>query len=381
MATVPTHSSIVKGAAASPGGIMPARTSQPVPAMPAQALEIPKAVNAASSKKPESKVVTAVMQAHYRDALNDSKADASPVWRDAKAAMRLLKHMAPLIMGVIQRPGSSADIKERKEAVDFLISSTDALAKVMTERLAPNQDIAEYDRLNLTATLTHTIGSMWEKSAKDLDPQKKIDELLVSVSALYSDEAFLLRRTALTQDLMTLVDYLKVDSPEVMEDRLRQSMHLATMRLFESTGDDRLSNGKQFYFTYGLSRVELVDRMAKSFEAAAVTLLQARSFSPSLSNDMRTSIAQSWIRNASEIYCSEYVARTMRLMDHFKEGSKVSNSEFKARFAQAKAMIEDVLDKASAVTTETMKDLIAVANAHGEMEYAPHKEPSEMAPR
>jgi len=84
-----------------------------------------------------------------------------------------------------------------------------------------------------------------------------------------------------------------------------------------------------------------------------------------LSNDQRTTVMQSWIRHASEIYRSEYVASTQRVMDWFRAGEATSKEEFEKRFARAITTLPDVLKKTRGVTLETLADLVAVAGFDG----------------
>lgn len=392
MATVSAHSSVVKGATASPGS-MPA--AAPLVA-PRQALSVaqttatsppasstsaaPGSNTASGVPSSYSKSVRAAMQVHYRDQIHDSAVTFSPAWKDARTSIRFINHLSPLLLGVIQRPGSSADIGERKTALAFLTSSTDALSKVMADRLAPNQPASEYELLELNSMLTHLVGKMWEKSVKQ-DPQHNIDQLLMTVADIYADPDFLHRHDAVAERMVQLSGYLKVDSRETMDTRLRLSLHQAAMRFYNGVADDRLSNGKGMVFSYGVPKVEVVKRMATSFDGVMAGLVESNRFADSLSNDHRTTVMQTWMRNASEIFEAEYVAQTIHLMDWFRAGQAMSGEEFSSRFAQTKALLPDVISKVVEVTSETMRDLIAVAQYQGEHPGEDMSEAITSAPR
>lgn len=363
MAAVSAHAGVVRGKVAAPGCLPPAKPLPERPATPQP--QDPVVPQEQSQSRPASvggpvnprvqNVIYDAMAMHYRDQMSDSKLDYSPAWKQAKVSIRFLNHLSPLILGIIQRPGSSADPSARKEALSFLTASTDALAAVMAKRLAPNQDVGLYERLELNSMLAHMVGLMWEKSAHD-DPQKSIDELVKTVDSLYADQGFLTTHTQLAEELMRFAGYRAVDCKETMESRLRHSMHLAALRFYDGVTDERVcSRGTPF--TYGQARTQVVAQMMEGFDATMKDLIGQTVFSEMLSNDQRTSLLQSWVRNASDIFRSEYVAQTGRLMQWFQE----KPDEFKDRFAKAKTMLPDVLLGTRKVTLQTMQDLIAIA--------------------
>jgi hypothetical protein len=313
---------------------------------------------------PTPLAVKAAMEHHYRDQLHDSNVSSSAAWKEAKISLRFLNHVSPLLLGVIQRPGSSADLEERKAALAYLTASTDALANVMSTALAPNQHLNEYDRIELNSVLTHLIGLMWEKSARQ-DPQEKIDALLKTVSAMYHDKDFLNRHTTTAHRMMEASGYLKVDSKETMETRLRLSIHQAVMRFYTGVVDERICNSKGVPFTYGLARKDVVQRLTLAFDTVVNELIGKYGFADSLSNDQRTSVMQAWIRHASDMFHSEYVAQTVRKMDWFRKGLEISDEEYRTRFSSVKDSFDDVVHAVAKFTTETMEDLLVVADYQG----------------
>jgi len=340
-------------------------------------------VPAESTEKPQ-KAVQEALRVHYRDQLSDSKVTYSPAWKDAKVAIRFLNHVSPLLLGIIQQPGSSADISDRKDALTFLTTSTDALAKVMSHALAPTQEIKEYERLELNGLLSHVVGNLWEKSARQ-DPQAKIDSLVKTVAGMYQDKDFLAQHSATAQRMMDAGGYRKVDSQETMESRLRLSMHTAVMKFYSGVVDERVSNARGEPFTYGLARIDVVRKMAASFDEVFTDLVSRHAFSGSLSNDQRTSVMQSWMRNAADIYQAEYVAQTIRGIEWFKAGQRAEQpgapDQFTKRFSEVKASIDKVLIAVAAFTAETMSDLLAVADIQAEQPKADHSEVLSSAPR
>lgn len=338
------------------------------------------------NEKPQQAVQEA-MRLHYRDQLSDSIVSYSPAWKDAKIAIRFLNHVSPLLLGVIQQPGSSADISDRKDALTFLTTATDALAKVMSQALAPSQEIKEYERLELNGLLSHVVGNLWEKSARQ-DPQKKIDSLVKTVAGMYQDKAFLEQHSATAQRMMDAGGYRKVDSQETMASRLRLSMQTAVMKLYSGVVDERVSNHNGDPFTYGLARIDVVKKMSASFDEMFTDLISRNQFSPSLSNDQRTSVMQSWLRNAADIYQAEYVAKTIRGIEYFRSGERAdqpgqpgASDQFTTRFVQVKASLDKVLVLVAAFTAETMTDLLEVANIQAEHPKADHSEVLSSAPR
>lgn len=316
---------------------------------------------------PGVKAIETVLSAHYRDALKDSKVNYSAAWQDARVSIRFLNHMSPLILGVIQRQTGADDIESRKQALAYLATSTATLSKIMAERLAPNQQVKHYDQVELNNVLTHLVGRLWAQSQQS-DPQKSVDDLLRTVAALYADPEFLGRHKAIADMMMAFTSYQRVDSQETMENRMRMSMHQATMRFYEATVDERIGNGKEVYFSYGLKRTEVVALMLETFDKVTAEAFAGVRFAELLTNDQRTAIMQTWLRTASDVFRAEYVARTIRIMDWFREDS----ASFRARFEKAKTMLPDVLQAAAATTTETMQDLIVVSNNQclGEQEPA-----------
>lgn len=309
------------------------------------------------------------MERHFRDAVNDSKVNYSTAWRDAKVSIRYLNHMSPLMLGIIQRPGTNASMDERKGALQFLVSSTDALAKVMADRLAVNPDAKAYERVELNSMLSHIVGKIWEKSTPD-NQQAQVDEFVRTVASVFGDQEFLATQQAQAERMMSKIGYLRVDSPETMHTRLHLAMHQATLRFFEGVTDERLRNTKGLSFTYGQKKAAVVATMQADFSNAMAAFLAEMTFAPVLSNDQRTTVMQSWIRQASDIYRSEYVASTQRVMDWFRAGQAVSKEEFTKRFARAINTLPDVLKKTRGVMLETMTDLVAVAGFDGVPEHA-----------
>jgi len=318
----------------------------------------------AAGATPAQAAVGAAMEKHFRAAADESKVDYSPAWRDAKVSIRYLNHMSPLMLGIIQRPGTNASMEERKSALQFMISSTDALAKVMADRLAVSPDAKAYERVELNSMLSHIVGKIWKRSTPE-NQQAQVDEFVRTVASVFADEGFLGSQQAHAERMMNKMGYLRVDSPETMQTRLHLAMHQAVLRFFEGVTDERLRNAKGLSFTYGQKKAAVVAKMQADFSDAMGTFLASMTFAPTLSNDQRTTVMQSWLRQASEIYRSEYVASTQRVMDWFRAGETVSKEEFEKRFARAINTLPDVLKKARGVTLETLTDLVAVAGFDG----------------
>jgi hypothetical protein len=300
------------------------------------------------------------MEQHFRSAAEDSKDVFSAAWRDANVSIRYLNHMSPLMLGIIQRPGTNASMGERKLALDFMIASTDALAKVMSDRFGVNPAAKAYDRVELNSMLSHIIGAIWEKSTPE-NQQARVDDFVRTVASVFSDPEFLSSHHAQANLMMGKMGYRKVESPETMQSRLQLAMHQATLRFFEGVTDARLQNSKGLAFTFGQKKAAVVSAMQADFSAAMDTFLNGMAFAQVLSNDQRTTVMLSWLRHASEIYRAEYVASTQRVMEWFRAGQAISQEEFEKRFARAMSTLPDVLRKARAVTVETLSDLVAVA--------------------
>lgn len=321
-------------------------------------------VTAFSAPQAGSGVVQQVMERHFRSALDDSKDVYSAAWKDANVSIRYLNHMSPLMLGIIQRPGSNANMDERKGALNFMVASADALAKVLSDQFGVSPTAKAYDRVELNSMLSHIVGHIWEKSTAE-NQQSRVDDFVRTVSAVFSDPDFLNTHQAHAGLMMSKMGYLKVDSAETMQTRLQLAMHQTTLRFFEGVTDERLRNAKGLSFTYGQKKAAVVSAMQQDFSAAMHTFLADMSFAPALSNDQRTVIMQSWIRHASEIYRAEYVASTQRVMDWFRAGQAVSQEEFEKRFARATNTLPDVLRKARSITVETLSDLVSVAGFDG----------------
>jgi hypothetical protein len=335
-----------------------------VPADAVQTSSLTDSAAGAPAPRATAEVVQKVMEQHFRSAAGDSKDPFSAAWRDANVSIRYLNHMSPLMLGIIQRPGTNASMEERKAALDFMIASTDALAKVMSDRLGVSPNAKAYDRVELNSMLSHLIGQIWEKSSQETQ-QARVDDFVRTVSGVFADPDFLTQREAHAELMMAKMGYQRVDAPETMQTRLNLAMHQATLRFFEGVADERLKNSKGLSFTYGQKKSALVSAMQADFAGAMSTFLTDMTFSPSLSNDQRTVVMQSWIRHASEIYRSEYVASTQRVMDWFRAGQSISQANFESRFAKASASLSDVLSKARTVTVETLSDLVSVAGFDG----------------
>jgi len=331
----------------------------------------------AAGATPAQAAVGAAMERHFRKAADESKVDYSAAWRDAKVAIRYLNHMGPLMLGIIQRPGTNASMEERKSALQFMVSSTDALAKVMAERLAVSPDAKAYERVELNSMLSHIVGKIWEKSTAE-NQQAQVDEFVRTVASVFGDEEFLRSQQAHAARMMNKMGYLRVDSPETMQTRLQLAMHQATLRFFEGVTDERLRNAKGLSFTYGQKKAGVVAKMQADFCDSMGVFLASMTFAPTLSNDQRTTVMQSWIRQASEVYRSEYVASTQRVMDWFRAGEAISKEEFEKRFARAINTLPDVLKKTRGVTLETLADLVAVAGFDGIPEQAEGEEPAQV---
>lgn len=318
------------------------------------------ATGGAPVSRAPAEVVKAVMAQHFRAAAGDSKDLYSAAWKDANVSIRYLNHMSPLMLGIIQRPGTNASMEERKAALDFMIASTDALAKVMSDRFGVSPAAKDYDRVELNSMLSHIVGQIWEKSTQE-NQQARVDDFVRTVAAVFADPEFLNQRQVHAELMMGKMGYQRVDSPETMQTRLQLAMHQATLRFFEGVTDERLMNSKGLSFTFGQKKAAVVSAMQADFAGAMNAFLTDTKFAPALSNDQRTVVMQSWIRHGSEIYRAEYVASTQRVMDWFRAGQAISKEAFEARFAKASASLPDVLQKARAVTVETLSDLVSVA--------------------
>jgi len=319
---------------------------------------------ASAPQHPAAQVVQKVMEQHFRDASGDAKDLYSAAWKDANVSIRYLNHMGPLMLGIIQRPGTNASMEERKIALEFMIASTDALAKVMSDRFGVSPNAKAYDRVELNSMLSHIVGQIWENSTTE-NQQARVDDFVRTVSAVFSDPDFLSRRQAHAAMMMDKTGYLRVDSPETMHTRIQLAMHQATLRFFESVTDQRLQNSKGVPFAFGQKKAAVVQAMQSDFADAMSDFLTDMKFSPALSNDQRTVVMQSWIRHASEIYRAEYVASTQRVMEWFRAGQAISQATFENRFATASNSLPNVLNKARAITVETLSDLVAVAGFDG----------------
>jgi hypothetical protein len=317
---------------------------------------------------------------HYRDAAKESRIDYSPAWKDARMSIRFLNHVSPLLLGVIQRPGSNADIEARKDALTFLTTSTDSLAKIISTSLAPTKEVKEYERLELNSTLSHVVGNLWERSARQ-DPYEQIDELLVTVTGMFSDAQFLAANEKIASRMMDLAGYRKVDAPETMESRLRISFQNAVMGFYQAAIDRRICNSKGDPFTYGKPVKYVVLELANAFDRIVGNLVMRHEFSDSLSNDQRASVMQSWMRNAAEIVRAEYVAVTERGIDWFKAAEKLPGGAFSERFNQVKASFGQAIMAVENFTEETMSDLIAVGNMHASTPKSDYSEALSSAPK
>jgi hypothetical protein len=329
-----------------------------------QAGSVTPAAAGAQAPRAPAEVVQKVMEQHFRSAAGDAKDPYSAAWKDANVSIRYLNHMSPLMLGIIQRPGTNASMEERKVALDFMIASTDALAKVMSDRFGVSPNAKPYDRVELNSMLSHIVGQIWEKSTQE-NQQARVDDFVRTVSAVFSDAEFLNQRQAHAELMMNKAGYQRVDSPETMQTRLQLAIHQSTLRFFEGVNDERLKNSKGLSFTYGQKKSAVVAAMQADFAGAMSTFLTDMKFSPALSNDQRTVVMQSWIRHASEIYRAEYVASTQRVMEWFRAGQAISQAAFESRFAKASTSLPDVLLKARSVTVETLSDLVSVAGFGG----------------
>lgn len=335
-----------------------------LPAVADPASSLTPAAAGGSSPVAPAEVVQKVMEQHYRSAADDSKDQFSAAWKDANVSIRYLNHMSPLMLGIIQRPGTNASMEERKVALDFMIASTDALAKVMSDRFGVSPNAKAYDRVELNSMLSHIVGQIWEKSSVE-NQQARVDDFVRTVGAVFGDPEFLNQRQAHAALMMSKMGYQRVDSPETMQTRLQLAMHQATLRFFEGVTDERLKNSKGLSFTYGQKKSGVVSAMQADFAEAMSAFLTDMNFAPALSNDQRTVVMLSWIRHASEIYRAEYVASTQRVMAWFRAGQDISQAAFEKRFAKASSSLPDVLLKARAVTVETLSDLVFVAGFDG----------------
>lgn len=295
-------------------------------------------------------------------------------------SIRFLNHVSPLLLGVIQRPGSNADIEARKDALTFLTTSTDSLAKIISTSLAPTKEVKEYERLELNSTLSHVVGNLWERSARQ-DPYEQIDELLVTVTGMFSDAQFLAANEKIASRMMDLAGYRKVDAPETMESRLRISFQNAVMGFYQAAIDRRICNSKGDPFTYGKPVKYVVLELANAFDRIVGNLVMRHEFSDSLSNDQRASVMQSWMRNAAEIVRAEYVAVTERGIDWFKAAEKLPGGAFSERFNQVKASFGQAIMAVENFTEETMSDLIAVGNMHASTPKSDYSEALSSAPK
>lgn len=325
-----------------------------------QASGVTPAADGALMPRAPVELVQKVMEQHFRSAAGDSKDLYSAAWKDANVSIRYLNHMSPLMLGIIQRPGTNASMEERKAALDFMIASTDGLAKVMSDRFGVNPNAKAYDRVELNSMLSHIVGQIWEKSNQE-NQQARVDDFVRTVAAVFADPEFLNQRQAHAELMMSKMGYQRVDSPETMQTRLQLAMHQATLRFFEGITDQRLMNSKGLPYTFGQKKSAVVSAMQADFAGAMDSFLTDIKFAPALSNDQRTAVMQSWIRHASEIYRAEYVASTQRVMAWFRAGQAISQATFEDRFVRASQSLPDVLHKARTVTVETLSDLVSVA--------------------
>lgn len=311
-----------------------------------------------------SQVLGATLERHYRGIATESRVTYSPAWKEAKSAVRMFNFMSPLMMGIIQRQASPIGGENRHAALSYMLDSTDKLAKVMAERLSETPAQADYERIELNSTLAHLVGRIWETAPAGAE-EAQVDDLLRTVVTVYGDRAFAQRHGVAAARMMDKVSYQRADTPETMATRLRISMHQAALRFFEGVTDPKLSNGRGQSFTFGLRKAEVVAQIITGFDALIGEVLLNYEFSESLTNDQRTGIMQTWVRIASDIYRSEYVGNTRRLMDWFLAGKETSADEFKQRFERAKGMLADVLQRSGHAAGESLSDLISIAGFDG----------------
>lgn len=318
------------------------------------------------------------MARHYRGVLDESKIHDSPAWRETKLAIRHLNTISPLLLSLIRTHGPGQSMEERMRSLDFMTKSVDSLATVMSERLAASADGKQYDRIELTSMLSHVVGGLAETAPAEQE-QERIDDLLRTVAGMYASEEFAARHGRTAKLMMDKIGYLRVECPETMEARLRMAMHQASLRLFDAVSDERLSNGRGVFFHFGLKKTELYAKLVAEFQEFIGGFLGTAIYSPSLTNDQRTSVMQSWIRQAGDLYRTEFISNTVMMIDWAKAGLKISEAEYKTRFASAKGSLDGVFERVRTNSTETLNALISTVGFDG---LPPAVEPeSQAAPR
>lgn len=371
MAAIHDHSSSVKGSVASPG-VMP-EPRQQVTSSPAK----PYAAAAVTANSlPTAGVLQMALDRHYR-AVGDSIISGSVAWKEGRSSIRFLNQITPMIIGVL-RAGGSTDARTVKESLDYLITTTDSLSKVMAKAVSSNPDLERQEIVELNSIVSAFAGKIW--ADKD-GGQDRLDQLLRLVSTLYQDESFAAKHTELAHEMME-AGYRRADTPESMESRLSNSLHIARAKLFSATTSKVISSAAGVTFMYGKPAVELYKALCETFNTVVANLIGKNRFADNLTNDQRAGLMQVWVRHAGDIFLNEYIAQTQRKMDWFRAGEAESKQEFLRRFAEVKNSLHATLEAAGIVTLDMMACVIATSDSHAMREIGREDEsPSYSAPR
>ncbi|MDE2099852.1 MAG: hypothetical protein KGL39_21545 [Patescibacteria group bacterium] len=309
-------------------------------------------------------MVMRAVRAQYRQRPAEPMMEAHSItWRSARASIRHLNYLSPMINAIIAAPGALSSNEERLTALNFLSTHVRVLSANATEAAGVGQPQRITERVELEDTLSHVVADLWVKAA-GADPMQRIADFGHFVQDAFSNPKFIEAESVHTDALMSAINYRRVDSPETAESRIRLSLHQAAFRLYEAVVDTRLCGTKSAKpFLYGQpSASALTAQLNASFQGAFARTVREVHFVEALNNDQRTTMMQAWMRVSSQIFASHYVARTIQEREWILEGMSVNADEMNRRIRSVQAKLPEVLAQCAEIAHSELSELITIAD-------------------
>lgn len=235
------------------------------------------------------------------------KTDDLAATRQARNDLHSIRVLTRLVLSVVNRPGSSAAVTLKTEALRNLIAELHE----GVEEILPQGRVSGWARAQAIEGVAEIAANRWERYDYNEVPATKdvaraIKEVLEAANHEPAIEALF--------DELRASSYVRADSETVARERVEVSTRLAAWDLYEAVVNPRLGS-EGYRYTFDREPAEIVQLMLPG------VVRIARECLPVIEDpDMRVSYLQASIRRVALLAGAEYVARTREVMTWITRG-------------------------------------------------------------
>lgn len=246
--------------------------------------------------------------------------------RQARNDLHSIRVLTRLVLSVVNRPGSSAAVTVKSDALRDLVREVHA----GVDELLQQSEASGWARAQVIEGIAEIAANRWDRYDYNevpscVDVARELRKLLQQAG---EDPAI----AAVFDDLQHS-GYVRADSETVARERVEVSTRLAAWDLYEAVVNPRLGS-EGYRYTYDREPAQIVQMLLPG------VVRIARECLPTIEDpDMRISYLQASIRRVALLAGAEYVARTREVMTWISKGGAdeedqrlaVANSELSTK--------------------------------------------------